>query len=102
MAFPSGDGWQESAFGSLGRFLLTFLAVFLLIVLSIFPFSLGHFGEIRPSFLLMAIYYWAIMRPSTLSPLATFIVGIAFDLMAGFPLGLNALTLVVAQWVKFR
>lgn len=97
--FKSGDGWQESLFGALGRFLLTFLAIFLLLVLSTFPFSIGHFGEIRPSFLLMAIYYWAIMRPSTLPPLATFAIGIAYDLMSGFPLGLNAMTLVVAQWL---
>ena len=51
--FKSGDGWQESLFGALGRFLLTFLAIFLLLVLSTFPFSIGHVGEIRPSFLLL-------------------------------------------------
>ncbi|MDE1151452.1 MAG: rod shape-determining protein MreD [Micavibrio sp.] len=99
MAFRSGDGWQESAFGSFGRFLATFAVLFLLLILSAFPFKIGHFGEIRPSFLLMAIYYWAIMRPSTLPPPATFVVGIVVDLMGGFPTGLNALTFVVVQWV---
>jgi rod shape-determining protein MreD len=99
MAFGTNDGWQGSVVGVLGRWLMTGLLIFLLLVLSSFPFKLGHFGEIRPSFMLMAVYYWAIMRPATLSPIATFIVGLAFDLMGGFPLGLNALTLVLAQWV---
>ncbi len=99
MAFGTNDGWQGSVVGVLGRWLMTGLLIFLLLVLSSFPFKLGHFGAIRPSFMLMAVYYWAIMRPNTLSPVATFIVGLAFDLMGKFPLGLNALTLVLAQWV---
>jgi len=99
MAFRGGDGWQESAFGAFGRFMATFAVLFCLLVLSAFPFKIGHFGEIRPSFILMAIYYWAIMRPSTLPPAAAFAVGIVVDLMGAFPLGLNALTFVVVQWV---
>lgn len=99
MVFQADGGWQGSILGALGRGLMTALLIFLLLVLSNFPFKFGNFGEIRPSFMLMAVYYWAIMRPSTLSPLATFIVGIAFDLMGNFPLGLNAMTLVLAQWL---
>lgn len=99
MVFRAGDGWQGSIIGMLGRWCMTFLLIFLLLVLSSFPFKIGGFGEIRPSFMLMAVYYWAIMRPSTLAPMATFVVGLAFDLMGGFPLGLNALTLVLAQWL---
>jgi rod shape-determining protein MreD len=52
--------------------------------------------------MLIAVYYWAIMRPQTLTPAATFIVGIAFDLMTNSPLGLNALTLLLVQWVTQR
>lgn len=99
MVFSAGDGWQGSILGMLGRWCMTLLLIFFLLVLSSFPFKFGSLGEIRPSFMLMAVYYWAIMRPSTLAPIATFIVGLAFDLMGGFPLGLNALTLVLAQWV---
>ncbi|MCC7038336.1 MAG: rod shape-determining protein MreD [Alphaproteobacteria bacterium] len=98
MAFGADDGWQGSTASMLGRWAMTAVFIVVLLVLSTFPFKIGHFGEIRPSFMLMAIYYWAIMRPSTLSPIATFIVGIAFDLMGGFPLGLNAMTLLIVQW----
>ena len=98
MAFRADDGWQGSTASMLGRWAMTAVFIVVLLVLSTFPFKIGHFGEIRPSFMLMAIYYWAIMRPSTLSPIATFIVGIAFDLMGGFPLGLNAMTLLIVQW----
>lgn len=99
MSYRETDGWQGSILSMLGRWAMTAGLILLLLVLSSFPFKIGNFGEIRPSFMLMAVYYWAIMRPSTLPPIATFIVGLAFDLMAGFPLGLNAMTLVIAQWV---
>lgn len=102
MAFRADDGWQGSTASMLGRWAMTAVFIVVLLVLSTFPFKIGHFGEIRPSFMLMAIYYWAIMRPSTLSPIATFIVGIAFDLMGGFPLGLNAMTLLIVQWATRR
>ncbi|HYD19269.1 MAG TPA: rod shape-determining protein MreD [Patescibacteria group bacterium] len=104
MAFRAGDGWDGSTAGMLGRWALIILFMFLLLILSIFPFKIGHFGEIRPSFILMAIYYWAIMRPSTFPPLATFCLGIMLDLLAGdtWPLGVNAITLLAVQWIMRR
>lgn len=99
MVFRKEDGWQGSVPDMLRRWFLIGLVILGLLVLSAFPFTFANFGQIRPSFMLMAVYYWAIMRPSTLPPVATFLVGIAFDLVADMPLGLNAMTLVLAQWV---
>lgn len=98
MAFRKEDAWQGSVTDILRRWLLTGLVIMALLVLSVFPFNFANIGEIRPSFMLMAVYYWAIMRPSTLLPIPTFFVGLAFDLLANMPLGLNAMTLVIAQW----
>lgn len=99
MAFRTGDGWQGSVPGALRRWALTGCLILVLLVLSAFPFQFGNFGQIRPAFMLMAVYYFAIMRPSLLPPVAAFIVGVAFDLMEYLPLGVTALTLVLAQWI---
>lgn len=100
--FLNKDGdedWQESPAKILRRIAIVLVVVFILIILSATPFHLGKFDQIRPYFLLIAVYYWAVIRPTTLPPLPTFITGIILDLLTGYPLGMNALTLVAAQWV---
>lgn len=102
MTFKADEGWEEPILSMLARWALTLAVIFALLLLSTFPFKFADFGAIRPSFMLIAVYYWAIMRPQTLSPAATFIVGLAFDLMTGGPLALNALTLLIVQWITQR
>ena len=93
------EDWRKWPWETVRRLGLTLLAVAVLLLLGAIPFHLGRLGEIRPAFLLIAVYYWAVMRPETLPPLFTFLAGIALDLLAGYPLGMNALTLVAAQWI---
>lgn len=78
------------------------LVLFVLLVLSAFPFEFLHLGEIRPMFMLMAVYYWTLVRPALLPPVVVFLLGLGLDLLAAWPLGLNALTLVAVQWVVQR
>jgi len=99
MVFERDDNWQESTLAILRRWVVTLVVVFLLLLISTFPFTIARIGEIRPSFLLIAVYYWAVMRPGTLPAPWAFGVGLAFDLVAGYPLGLTALQLVLAQWL---
>ena len=99
MTFKADEGWEEPIISMLGRWLVTLFVIAILIVLSAFPFRIGDIGEIRPSFMVMAVYYWAIMCPPMLSPVAAFLSGGVFDLIIACPLGLNAMTLVVVQWV---
>jgi rod shape-determining protein MreD len=99
MAFDRDDTWQESTLDIFRRWGMTLLIVSVLLLVSTFPFTLAGLGEIRPSFLLIAVYYWAVVRPATLPPYGVFFVGLAFDLIADYPFGLTALTLVVAQWL---
>jgi rod shape-determining protein MreD len=91
------DRWEDSFLENLAHLGLTMMIVFVLLLLSAFPFKLGGFGEIRPAFLLMAVYYWSIFRPRMMLPVGTFLSGIILDLLAGMPLGLNTLTLLVVQ-----
>jgi rod shape-determining protein MreD len=91
--------WNESLWGAVGRFGLVLVVVFALLVLSSVPFQIAHLGEIRPAFMLMAVYYWTILRPPLLPPVAVFALGIILDLLSAWPLGLSALVLVAAQWL---
>lgn len=99
MPLKRNEGWRDPLLSIFARLGMTFLIGFVLLVFSVFPLPTGHFGDVRPGFILMAVYYWSIMWPSTLTYLATFLIGIAFDLLAGLPPGMNAMTLLMVQWV---
>lgn len=91
--------WNETPLGSVGRWGLTALVILALFLLSTFPFRFAGLGEIRPAFMLMAVYYWTILRPSLLPPPAVFAIGIVLDVLFAYPLGMNAMVFVIAQWV---
>jgi rod shape-determining protein MreD len=91
--------WNESLLRMVGRWGLVLLVLTALFVLSAIPLEIAHLGEIRPVFMLMAIYYWTILRPSPWSPIAVFVIGLVLDLLAAYPLGMHALIFVLAQWV---
>lgn len=83
------------------------------IVMTVMPFAMGlacvllsfvPLGRIvgsplTPAFPLMAIYYWAIVRPEMFPPLAVFAVGLIFDLLSGGAIGLWAFVYVVTYAV---
>jgi rod shape-determining protein MreD len=96
------DGWQETIWGTLGRLGLVLLVLLVLLLLSALPFNVGYAVDVRPVFILLAIYYWAVTRPETLNLPAVFFLGIFYDLLAGYPLGVEALTLVLVHWAFLR
>lgn len=73
--------------------------VLFLSIINMISFYLPMTGEIRPYFILMAVYYWTIFRPTLLHPVILFFIGIIFDLVAGFPLGIHAVLFLLTQWV---
>ena len=82
----------------LGRILLAQCVSVFLIFMNVISFSIPYAGEVRPFFVLMAIYYWAIYRPTLIPPVLTFIIGVLLDLLAGFPVGLHAILFLILQW----
>ena len=50
----------------------------------------------EPVFPMAAVFAWAIIRPSVLAPLAIVIMGLFLDVVWGGPLGLWALSLLIA------
>src|SRR5688572_30014044 len=84
------------------RVLMAQMLTLLLFTLNLVSFSLPYAGEMRPFFLLMAIYYWAIYRPTLLPPVAAFTLGLLLDVLSDFPLGLNAILLLAVQLIVRR
>jgi rod shape-determining protein MreD len=52
-----------------------------------------------PDFALMAIYYWAVVRPNMFPVYAVFVVGLLTDLLSGGPIGLWVFTYVLVYIV---
>ena len=71
--------------------------VFLLLNVSAVTFSFAK--AMKPDFLLIAVYYWAIYRPTLTPPAFIFLLGIALDFLSGAPTGFYALTYVTAHWI---
>lgn len=76
------------------QFVFLFLILFNLLTI---PAPL--IGQVHPYFVLMAIYYWAIYRPTLVPPVLCFGAGFLVDVLSGGFMGVQALLLVVAQWV---
>ena len=81
------------------RLFLAQSVIFILFVMSLISFSLPMSDENRPYFILMAIYYWAIYRPTLILPIFVFCMGLVFDLVVGFPLGLHSILFLLVQLV---
>ena len=74
-------------------------ALFTLDVVAL-PFSMK--GVLKAPLLLMAVYYWAIYRPTLVPVWFVFVMGFLMDLLSGTALGLNALIFVLTQWAVLR
>lgn len=46
---------------------------------------------------IMMVYYWAIYRPSLIPPLLVFLMGICFDVLSGWPIGLSSFILLILR-----
>ncbi len=84
------------------RLLLVQGVIILFLFLNVVSFSMPHAGDFKPFFLLMAVYYWAIYRPTVMPVAYTFALGLIMDLLADLPIGLSALILVGLQTLVNR
>lgn len=81
-----------------GRSLAPGAVTVMLVLLGMVPLPLPGVDRVMPELPLMAVYYWAIHRPDLLRPSAVFVIGLLQDLLAGTPLGLTSLVLVLTHW----
>lgn len=54
-------------------------------------------GGVTPFSTLCVVYFWGLYRPDLFTALATFVVGLAYDALAGLPLGLTSLVLLLVR-----
>jgi rod shape-determining protein MreD len=84
------------------RLLLAQCVIVVFLLMNIVSLSFPHSADFKPFFLLMAVYYWAIYRPTVMPLFYTFLLGVIVDLLSDVPVGLNALILVAIQLIVRR
>lgn len=84
------------------RHLVPFAVTLGLLLLTAVPSHLPFLTGISPMLPLVGVYYWAIYRPDLLPAWAAFVIGLLADVIAGTPLGVDALVLLVVQGLSAR
>lgn len=83
----------------IARLVLAQAVIFFLFLLGLINYSFPIAELPRPYFIVICIYFWMIYRPSLLSPAYIFILGLLFDFILNFPVGIHAVIFIVLQWV---
>lgn len=71
------------------------LALFLLLGFLTLPVVDG----VKPDFFLIALYYWAIYRPTIVPFTLCFGAGLVIDVLGNAPLGIHALIFILVRWM---
>lgn len=90
---PSHGGW------------LILLTIALAMVLAIFhvPESWPQWlGWLRPAWLAMVVFYWAMELPHRLGLISAWVIGLLLDVLYADPLGLNGFLLAAITYVVWR
>ena len=80
------------------RLLGPFVVSIILVMLSALPIYVPGYGQIAVEVGLVTVFYWAIYRPDLFPVFAAFALGLWQDILVGSPIGLHALTLLLANW----
>jgi rod shape-determining protein MreD len=73
------------------------LTVLLALVVQAAPTQLVEGVNIMPTWPLMAVFLWSGLRPGFMPPIAVFAIGLTQDLLTGAPMGVWALSYLVAM-----
>ena len=84
------------------RLVLAQSVIVLFLLLNVVSLSMPHAGDLKPFFLLMAVFYWAIYRPTVMPSAYTFLLGLTVDLLSNLPFGMSALILLAIQTLVRR
>jgi cell shape-determining protein MreD len=75
--------------------ILSFFPLFLLFFISLNGNAIVDFKFFSINILYIVVYFWVLRKPESLGYGFIFLAGIISDVIIGFPLGINALTLLV-------
>ncbi len=81
------------------RLAICYCLIFALFILSVISFSVPFDSKLEIPFLIMTVYYWSVYRPTLISPFFVFLMGLSFDLLSEFPLGLTPCLLLFVRYI---
>ncbi|MFQ5785302.1 MAG: rod shape-determining protein MreD [Alphaproteobacteria bacterium] len=93
----TGAWWSRFERGL--RSLTPLVLTLALVLVSVLPLRLPGFSSVTPVVALIAVYHWSIYRPDLLPLTGVFVIGLVQDALAGTPLGLTSLVLLLVQAV---
>lgn len=73
-----------------------------LMLLTATPFGFADQAVLLPAVALACVYFWSLVRPAAMPPAAVFLIGLLFDLLGYWPLGVGPLTLLVVHGLTLR
>ena len=82
--------------------LLPIFTMLLLTLVATMPVRIPGYAAVTPLFAVMGAYHWTVYRPDLLPPLGLFAIGVVADLLAGAPLGVSSLVLLVVRALVMR
>lgn len=83
----------------LSRMAVVYLLMFVLFLLNTTSISTSMSTTIDVPFIMMMLYYWSIYRPTLIPPFIVFCIGICFDLLSGWPVGLSPFIFLLLRHV---
>ncbi len=83
------------------RLIVVYALIGVLFVLNVTAISYPFAGVFQAPFIIMAIYYWSVFRPTLLPFWLVFAAGIVYDLLSATPLGITAFIFVATRWLVF-
>ena len=85
-----------SRLDTMARCLMPFGLTVLLVLISVLPLPILGFTRVMPLLPLMSIYLMAVYHPNLMPVYAVFLIGLLQDILTGIPMGIHALTYLVA------
>lgn len=79
------------------RTLVPFATALIAVLLDVAPFLGAGPASLTSFATLCAVYFWSLYRPDLFTSSAAFLTGIAYDALAGLPLGLTSLALLLVR-----
>ncbi len=92
----TGDGIAGS-FGAALRRAVPFLTAVAAALIDLLPLPDAAPAALAPLTVVAVVFFWSVHRPDLMTPLAAAAAGILFDALAGLPLGLTGLTLLLTR-----
>jgi rod shape-determining protein MreD len=84
---------------ALARNLTPFGITLILVLLSVVPLHLPVYARVAPVLPVMAVYHWAMHRPTLLPAYAVFLIGFLQDVLTGMPIGINIVVFLTVYGV---